>query len=137
MSELVTIEGIQEAQAANLRALAAMAPESGLGRAVQFALADLHRYAVSITHVWIYKGGALRASHRVGLVENVDAGTARGSIFIDPNAVNPRGQRPEEYGVYEHARGGDHAFYERTRIEHGPAAMGRAMQFLEGLMDGN
>ena len=137
MSDHVSIEGIQEAQQANLRAIAVMEPESGLGRTVQFILPDLHRYAVSITHVWKLWGGALRAAHRMSLVEHVDKQTARGSIFIDPNAINPRGQRPAEYGVYEHARGGEHAFYLRTLLEHGPAVMGRAMKFIEGELDGN
>ena len=136
MSKLVNIEGIQQAQQANLRALAVMQPEGKLGQAIQLILPELHRFAVSITHVWKVRGGALRASHRMSLVEK-NADTVRGSIFIDPSAVNPRGQRPAEYGVYENARGGEHAFYARTALEAGPRAQGRAAQFLTGELDGH
>lgn len=136
MSDRVSIQGIQEAQRANLRAIAVMQPKGRLGRALQITLADLHRYAVSITHVWIYYGGALRASHRIADLVISD-NQARGEIFLDPTAVNPRGQRPAEYGVYEHARGGEHAFYELTIENAGPRAAGRAMQFLMEGLDGN
>jgi hypothetical protein len=132
----LNIEDIQKAQAANLRAIALLEPESTMGRMVQELLPDLHRYVVTITHVWIYRGGALRAAHRMSIVEK-GAGTARGSIFIDPTAVNPRGQRSSEYGVYEHARGGSHAFYERTMNERGPAVQGRAMQFIQKEIGGD
>ena len=37
-----------------------------------------------------------------------------GRIYIDPRAVNPRGQKPSVYGFYENKRGGEHAFYDRT-----------------------
>jgi len=134
MSERVTIEGIQEAQRANLRAIAVMEPKGKLGRALQLILPELHRYAVSITHVWVHWGGALRAAHRMQLLESSEE-TARGYIFIDPSAVNPRGQKPIDYGIYEHARGGEHAFYQRTMTEIGPTAAGRAMRFLQGELD--
>jgi hypothetical protein len=55
---------------------------------------------------------------------------ATGRIYIDPTAVNPRGQRPEEYGVYEHARGGSHAFYERTIKERGEQIGDAAVRFV-------
>lgn len=137
MSDRVSIEGIQEAQRANLRAIATMKLQGRLGRALQMAMAELHRYAVSITHVWIVWGGALRASHRVGL-PTLTENYGRGEIFIDPAAMNPRGQRPSIYGVYEHARGGEHAFYDRTVKEAGPNAAGRAIRYLlEGLERGD
>jgi hypothetical protein len=133
MTERVTIKGIQEAQRANLRAIATLQPQGRLGRALQMVMAELHRYAVSITHVWIVWGGALRASHRIGVL-TLTENNGRGEIFIDPSAMNPRGQRPSVYGIYEHARGGEHAFYERTVNQAGPGAVGRAMRFLqEGL----
>lgn len=131
----VSIEGIQEAQAANLRAIAMMEPE-GLGRVVQMVLPELHRYAVSITHVWKHWGGALRASHRMKIDEK-GANSARGEIFIDPSAVNPRGQSPAKYGVFEHARGGPHAFYQRTMTEQAPASAGRALRFMQERLDGH
>lgn len=103
------IRGIQEAQRDNAKMVAAMQPNGGLGRAVQYGTIEGHRYAVAITHV---DTGALRGSHRM------DVSGAHGRIYIDPASVNPRsGQRPSVYGPYEHARGGPHAFYQRTQDE--------------------
>lgn len=114
----MSIEGIQEVQENNLRRIAALQPEGKAGEAVRDALVALHRYAVSITHVGIYNGvggGSLRAAHRVE-VEGIE-----GQIYIDPSARNPRtNKKPAEYGIYEHARGGEHAFYDRTVSEVGP-----------------
>lgn len=117
-----TITGIQEAQRANLRALAAVKPSGELGRAVIYVLAKLHRYAVSITHVI---SGALRASHRTQYQEARD--NALGLIYIDEGAVRPGGGRPAIYGPIEEARGGSHAFYQRTVNEAGPGAVGEAL----------
>lgn len=108
----ITIRGIQEAQKANARYIANLNPGGALGRAVQYATIETHRYATSLTHV---KTGALRASHRMqtyGL---------RGRIYLDPTAQNPKTrERTAMYGPIENARGGSHAFYERTRDEGGP-----------------
>ena len=119
MSINANIKGIQELQNKNLKRIAALRPSGAAGRTIRYGLTRLHRYAVSITHVWKYKGGGLRASHRMG----IDG--LRGRIYIDPTAVNPRGQKPAEYGPYEHARGGIHAFYDRTVEEEGPETMRR------------
>jgi hypothetical protein len=106
-----TITGIQEAQAMNNRAIAALRPTGALGRAVQYGTIAAHRYALGLTHV---DTGALKSSHRMEL-----SGT-RGRIYIDPSTSNPRtGQAPVEYGVIEHNRGGSHAFYARVVAEHG------------------
>lgn len=106
-----TIQGLQDAQNWNLRALAAMKPDGALGQAVKTALAEAQRYAVAITHV---DTGALRASHRVELIG------LRGTVYIDPNARNPvSGARTAIYGQAEHARGGSHAFYARVQSEYG------------------
>lgn len=106
-----TIKGLQEAQNANMKAIAAVRPSGVFGRAIQYATAEAHRYAASVTHV---DTGALRASHRMEITG------LRGMIYIDPSARNPRsGARPAVYGAAEHARGGDHAFYQRTMDEHG------------------
>jgi hypothetical protein len=51
----------------------------------------------------------------------------RGSIYIDPSATNPQGRRPFDYGPYEHARGGEHAFYDRTLSERGDSTMERML----------
>jgi len=110
----MTIKGIQRAQAANNRALAAVQPRGGLGRAVQWGIAEAQRYAVAITHV---DTGALRASHRTRFEQR--RRWARGRMMIDASSVNPHGGRPSLYGPIEHDRGGGHAFYERTQRERG------------------
>lgn len=102
----MTIQGLQEAQQANIKVIAAVKPSGGLGRAVQYGTIEAHRIAVSLTHV---QTGALRASQRMQVI------SARGIVFIDPSAVNPRHKaRPAVYGPVEEARGGEHAFYART-----------------------
>ncbi len=107
----LSIRGIQEAQRANVRWVAALRPSGRFGRAIQFATIQAHRYAVSITHV---QTGSLRASHRMHV------SSLRGEIFIDPAAINPRSRLlTSKYGPVEHGRGGSHAFYARTEIEAG------------------
>ncbi len=107
----LSITGIQEAQAANNRAIAALTPAGALGRAIKYGTTEAHRYAVAVTHV---DTGALRASHRM------EVSGLRGRIFIDPWSTNPRsGTPPAEYGLYEHRRGGSHAFYQRVVDERG------------------
>jgi hypothetical protein len=122
----LTLEGIQEVQQRNLRRIAALQPEGAAGEAVRDALIALQRYAVQITHVGKYVGGgALKNSHRI----RYEGGT-EGEIYIDPSSVSPRRTtrkaKPVEYGVYENARGGEHAFYDRTVAEVGPAVSQRA-----------
>lgn len=123
------IDGIQKAQENNLRRIAVMQPGGKAEEAVRDAVVALHRYAVSITHVARYDrwgvqgkaiGGSLRASHRIELDDHLG-----GMIYIDPSSVNPLGQRPSKYGLYEHARGGEHAFYDRTVSEYGPTVSSR------------
>lgn len=138
-----SIANIQRMQDDNLRKIGALSPQGELGEAVRDVMVGAHRYAVSITHVGRYiqtrtgkyryarpgeaavGGGALRASHRMEFAEDTQG--ARGRIFIDPNTTNPlTGDKPVEYGVYEHRRGGEHAFYARTIGEYGPRALARA-----------
>jgi hypothetical protein len=109
----VTIEGIQEAQAWNLRKMAALKPSGAMGRAILYGTTAAHRSAVSLTHV---DTGALRASHRMQMF-----GEHEGQVLIDAGATNPSGQLTSVYGPAEHARGGSHAFYARTVAEDGPA----------------
>jgi hypothetical protein len=125
----LSITGLQEAQQANLRLIAAMKPGGRLAGAVQYGAIEAHRYATAITHVWIYRGGALKASHRIKWNGGLEA-----TVSIDESAVNPRGQRPAIYGPYEHRRGGEHAFYQRTVDERG-ATISKNMRdyFLKGL----
>lgn len=121
----LSIQGIQEVQARNAKRIATMQTGGAAEDAVRDAIASLHRYAVSITHVGQYPGGgALRASHRME-VEGLE-----GMVYIDPGSTSPRrsGRRkykPAEYGVYEHARGGEHAFYDRTVESEGPQVIAR------------
>lgn len=119
------IQGLQELQEKNLRTIAALQPSGRAGQAIKDATIAAHRYAVSITHVWWYKGGGLKASHRMEVKKNT------GRIYIDPNAVNPRGQKPSIYGPVEHARGGSHAFYERTEKEAGPQITRNAVRTIQ------
>lgn len=115
----ITIQGLQEAQRDNLKQIAALQPSSALGHGVKAAGTDLLRYAVAVTHV---DTGALRAAHREEF--SAWSGDALATIYIDPSAVNPRsGGRPSVYGAVEEARGGSHAFYERTFEERGENAL--------------
>jgi hypothetical protein len=117
-----SIKGLQEAQRGNLKAIAAVKPEGGLGRAVRYMAVDAHRIAVANTHV---ETGTLRAGHRIA-----QEAPARFRIHIDPSARNPRsGARASVYGVGEHNRGGEHAFYERT-FHQGSAIADRAARYL-------
>ena len=128
MTDMVAIEGIQEVLDANLQRIAALTPTGAAGKAIKYGTIRLHRYAVAITHVWKYKGGALRASHRMA-ISGLD-----GKITIDPSAMNPRGQRPADYGPHEHARGGTHAFYKRAVEEEGPETSRRmGVMILKGV----
>lgn len=112
----MTITGMQEAQQWNARAIANMQPSGAFGRQIQLVVTQIHRYEISITHVGKYfrnggfqGGGSLRASIRM------QVNGLSGRTYIDPNTVNPiSGNRPAVYGVVENARGGEHAFAERT-----------------------
>jgi len=118
----IGIEGLQEAQRQNQKMLAALEPRNAPAKALQYITAALLRYATVITHVVT---GALRASHRAGYFNY------RGVVFIDSGAVNPFGDRPSVYGEYEHARGGSHAFYERTVREAGGSIMRTGLNILD------
>ena len=100
-------------QRALLQTIEAFAAEHGLARATRFIGADMLEYAANITHKWT---GTLAASHRLQFTTGL--GQVRGTLHVDPGAVNPiTGKRAEMYAFYEHRRGGSHAFYERTFAE--------------------
>ena len=99
MAVRLGISGIQEAQAANNQAIAALKPSGAFGRAIRVGTVAAHRYAVALTHE---DTGALRASHRMDV--QLDR-RPHGRIFIDPNSVNPHGHKPSVYGPVEHGRG--------------------------------
>jgi hypothetical protein len=110
-----TIEGLQQAQDANLRVIAAMQPAGATGEATRWLLTAAHRVLVTITHV---DTGAYRASHRMVLTE------VRGVIGVDEGATNPRtGKRVSSYAKIEEARGGEHAAYYRTAEDYGPGLL--------------
>lgn len=109
MSLRYDISSQQELQAALLRVIAAMRPEGALGEAVRYATVATHRYAVSITPVDT-------GSQRAALTPEVDLRNLRGTLFYDPNAVNPRSTaRPSRYGPEnEQVRGGRYAVFQNT-----------------------
>lgn len=118
----IGIQGLQQAQQANLRAIRAARPDGGLGRAVLFVTAGVHRHLVSITHV---DTGAYRASHYI-----TQSGPSRMVISISPSARNPRTRAlTSVYGPIEEARGGGHAAYRRA-YEAGPQYVSRAVGML-------
>jgi hypothetical protein len=122
MSIRAEIKGIQQAQRRNQRMIANLRPEGKVGRMIQLALTDLHRYEVSITHV---DTGTLRAAHRMRMLGG------RGEIFISPLAVNPRNKgRASVYGAVENERGGSHAFRDRTIDERGEYAVALAIAYM-------
>lgn len=106
------IAAIQRAQRRNLRLVAALRMGTMMGEAVRRAAIVTHRNAVIRTHVIT---GALRASHRIYIRRR--GGMVKAIITPDPAAVRPGGGRPAVYGLYEHRRGGSHAFYRRAIVE--------------------
>lgn len=128
MTEGLSIKGLQEAQRGNLRTINAMRPSGSFGRAIIYATSQAHRFAVANSHVGT---GTMRAAHRM----EITGGGLHGRIFLDPDATNPRsGQKPSEYGVFEHARGGQHAFYQRVLDEHETSIVQGAAVVLVGGM---
>lgn len=122
----LTITGLQEAQAANNRRIAALKPSGAFGRAIQYATTAAHRYAIAETHV---DTGALRASHRM------EISGLRGRVFIDPGAANPRsGRLTSLYGFYEHERGGSHAFYANVVATRRDEIVAQAEKMIAGAL---
>lgn len=101
------IRGLQEAQRGMLKAVRAVKPNGGLGRAILFLTTGAHRYLTTITHV---DTGAYRASQ---MIQN--EGPSRMRILVSPSARNPRTRAlVSRYAPVEEARGGEHAAYKRT-----------------------
>jgi hypothetical protein len=83
--------------------------------AIRRATEQVQKYAALITHV---DTGALQSAHE----KQIDSVRGEGRVFISRSARNPRPGHTTpvyQYGVYEHERGGAHAFYERTVEERG------------------
>lgn len=111
----LTATGLKEARAANARRVRALDPKNELGAAVKRGTL---RYYYKMFHVVHRQSGALAAALRVDL--KITARTATGRVFIDPGARKPGSKTPPaEYGVYENARGGAHAFIDIAAKEIG------------------
>jgi hypothetical protein len=116
----LSIKGLQEAQRWNARAIASLKPGGEMSRAIRDVITQIQRAEISLTHV---DTGALRASIRMDVQDK----TAK--TFIDPAAVNPRGrQKTINYAGVENARGGEHAFAERTVRDYAPRIVGMGVQ---------
>ena len=112
----MNIKGIQRTQKRNLKRIARL---SKMGDMVTPMAISLHRYSVGITHV---DRGALKAAQRIA-IKSRSQRVSRGRIYIDEGAMTMEGKVPADYGVYEHRRGGEHAFFDRTVKEAGPRAI--------------
>lgn len=118
----VNIQGTSAVKAAVQQAAAVARSGGPLQQAVGMVAQRVRAYAAQVTHV---DTGALQASHAID-----QAGTYA-EIYISPATLNPRSLKPpEEYGPYEHARGGDHAFYRIAFEEEGPRALADAGNYL-------
>ena len=118
----MTIQGLQEAQRWNARAIANMKPEGAYGSAIRTIITQIQRYEVIQTHV---KTGALRASERM------EVRGLWGRVYLDESARNPRsGALTSVYGAIEDARGGNHAFGANTVREGAPRIVGTALSGL-------
>lgn len=124
----ITVRGLQRAQAMNKRAIEAVKPSGALGRALQYMVLETHRYIIKITHRIT---GALASSRRM----SIDYGAMRGIVFTSPSARNPRsGALTSEYDVYEEARGGSHAAWQRTKTEVGDKVLHHGISMvIEGI----
>ena len=105
------------------RAIAAVLPTGELGRAIQFATPEVREYAASVTH---RVTGALANAHTWKYIARIPMG----EVFISPSAQGAGSSRPSKYGIVEHARGGDHAFYDKTVRERGQAILTRAEEYI-------
>ncbi len=128
MPPLNDIAEIQAAQAHLNKILASLQPKSAYGRAIKVMWIAGSQYAEKVSH---RDSGALQASHRFEMY--VDE--LGGQVFIDPSATTAKGKKPSEYGPYEEARGGSHAFYERTEVEAGQKIAILGVEELIGAFD--
>lgn len=92
----------------------------------------LRNYAMAITH---QETGTLAHSHTVSYSSHL----LTGYIYPDPKHIQPSrartlpGRSVQSYAHFEHARGGTHAFYERTYNE---AAQDVVLRGLRAWVDG-
>jgi hypothetical protein len=87
------------------------------------ALKDITDYTKSITH----KETGLLSS---AITWEYNSHSMQGRLFISPRYVRAVGNRLHFawiYGAYEHARGGDHAFFQRAMNERVPYTAAREL----------
>ncbi len=98
----ITIEELQQAQAAMLKIIAALQPRGAVGKATQEMTIRAFRWVVTQTHI---KTGTLKASRRMEVHE------LKGIIYTVVG-INPKtGKSARAYDVPEQARGGSHQTY--------------------------
>jgi hypothetical protein len=88
-------------------------------------------YASMITHRIT---GQLAEAH----MYEYDSHLMRGWLYINPRVVYADGSTlrwPRQYGVYEHGRGGSHAFYERTYKEKMPQLANQGIRVMIRTLD--
>lgn len=116
---------LKDVQDQNRRLIRNLRTGGALGRFARAVLLKEQGYMLSIVHV---DTGWLKRSLRIQMNS-----ATRGRIYIDGRTRNPRGGRPSVYGPWENARGGDHAFFDRT-IAREPKFIAEAgRQFLRDL----
>jgi hypothetical protein len=88
------------------------------------ALKDLTDYTKSVTH----RETGLLAS---AITWEYDSHAMTGRLFISPRYVRAAGMQLHWawiYGAFEHARGGDHAFFDRAMQERVPYTAARELR---------
>lgn len=102
---------------------------------VQAMLYEFRNFAQMITHITT---GTLARSHNVYYDRNAISGYVYPESIAKPPDI--RGGRlypmASQYAVWEHARGGTHAFYERTLNEFGPSTAMDGIRVFLGRMPG-
>jgi hypothetical protein len=99
---------------------------------IEAMLEEARDYAAKITHRGT--SGKLAESHEW----EYDSHKMTGNVYLNQRVVWAKGSTlmwPFIYGVYEHARGGSHAFYQRTISEAhlylGGVGMSKAIRVME------
>lgn len=125
MTLAFSIQGLQQAQYAALKAIRAVKPEGALGRAVKFLATGAHMRLVTLTHV---DTGALRASEMIRMDDLLHY-----TVYNNQSARNPRSLAyVTSYASVEEARGGSHAAWQQT-YEYGASVLApRALAMVIG-----
>lgn len=108
----IRVKQNRAAQEKNLKRIRALSPRGELGKMAQYAAIKTHAYMRSIVHV---RSGALKSSL---IILRPSASTF--VVRISGTARGVGKSRPAVYGPVENARGGSHAFVDRTMREAVP-----------------